>query len=324
LGDIEAALGRIPAVAQAVVTAQSDRHGDQRLVAYLVAGNETAIPAVEELRAALAEHLPGYMIPAVFVTLDAFPLTPNGKVDRKALPKPELDRGQITAEYIAPRTPLEQQLADLCAGILGLERVGIHDSFFDLGGNSLMATRLMSQVREIADGPVPLRLLFAEPTVAGLAKAVEAGQNGSASASGDSSGLFEERTVEELLAEAVLNPAISANGRLYEPIAEPENILLTGATGFVGAFLLRDLLIETDATIYCLVRAADEKVGWRRLENNLSRYGLWESDFYDRIVPVLGDLGTVRLGLTADQFAELSDTVDVIYHNGAMFNFVYP
>jgi hypothetical protein len=109
-------------------------------VAYLVAGNETTIPAVEELRAALAEHLPGYMIPAVFVTLDAFPLTPNGKVDRKALPEPEMDRAQITAEYVAPRTPLEQALADLCAAILGLERVGIHDSFFDLGGNSLMAT----------------------------------------------------------------------------------------------------------------------------------------------------------------------------------------
>jgi len=323
LGDIEAALDQLPAVAQSVVAAKADGHGEQRLVAYLVGKQGAVVPAVEELRGLLAETLPGYMIPAVFVTLDAFPLTPNGKVDRRALPEPEMGRGQMTAEYVAPRTPLEQELADLCANVLGLEKVGIHDSFFDLGGNSLAATRLISQVREIAGGPVSLRLLFAEPTVAGLARAIEA-VNDTAQNGRDSGGLFEERTVEELLAEAALDPAITADGRDYEPTTEPENILLTGATGFVGAFLLRDLLLETDATVHCLVRANDEKGGWQRLEQNMARYGLWQAEFYDRIVPVLGDLGRPRLGLTAEQFHDLAEMIEVIYHNGAMVNFVYP
>jgi thioester reductase-like protein len=237
-----------------------------------------------------------------------------------------LERGQITAEYIAPRTALEQQLADLCAKLLGLERVGIQDNFFDMGGNSLMATRLISQVRELAGGPVPLRLLFADPTVAGLAQAIETGrqlsQNGHSP--NGSAALFAERTVADLLAEAVLDPTITAAGRTYRHDPDPENILLTGATGFVGAFLLRDLLMETEASLYCLVRAADERAGLRRLEKNLSRYGLWQADFYDRIVPVLGDLGSSRLGLTAEQYDHLADTIEIIYHNGAMVNFVYP
>ncbi|MFZ0548018.1 MAG: amino acid adenylation domain-containing protein, partial [Candidatus Promineifilaceae bacterium] len=321
LGDIEAALDQLPQVAQSVVAAKSDGHGEHRLVAYLVGRQDAEVPTVEQLRASLAETLPGYMIPAVFFTLDAFPLTPTGKVDRKSLPEPTIERGQMTAEYVAPRTPLEQELAELCANVLGLEKVGIHDSFFDLGGNSLMATRLISRVRELADGPVPLRLLFAEPTVAGLARAIEV----SGTEQGDSGGgLFEEKTVEELLADAVLDPTITAGKRVYTHTAEPENILLTGATGFVGAFLLRDLLVETDAAIFCLVRAADQEGGLQRLERNLSRYGIWKPDFYDRIVPVLGDLGQPHLGLTAEQYNDLAETIEVIYHNGAMVNFVYP
>jgi amino acid adenylation domain-containing protein/thioester reductase-like protein len=330
LGDIEAALGQHPALAQNVVVAGADGNGEQRLVAYLVARPGEMVPPVELLREFLAERLPWYMVPAMFMNLEAMPLTPNGKVNRRVLPEPELDRPLLAAEYVGPRTALEQQLANLCAGVLGLERIGIHDNFFEMGGNSLLATRLIGRVREISQAPVSLRLLFAEPTVAGLARAIEAngqdgrtaGQNGRGQTSGQ--GLFEEMTVEDLMAEAVLDPGITAGGRVYEPVDKPEQVFLTGATGFLGAFLLRTLLLETDTTVFCLVRAANKGAGLARLQQNLERYGLWKPEFETRIETVLGDLGRPLLGLNERQFGRLARQVEAIYHNGAMVNFVYP
>ncbi|HEX7186487.1 MAG TPA: amino acid adenylation domain-containing protein, partial [Thermoanaerobaculia bacterium] len=132
LGEIEAALARHPAVAQTVVLARTDRGSDARLVAYLVAMPGEA-PKPEELRAFLREGLPEYMLPTAFVVLDAFPLTPNGKVDRKALPAPEIT--SPAREYVAPGSPVEEAMAALWAEVLGLERVGANDNFFELGGH---------------------------------------------------------------------------------------------------------------------------------------------------------------------------------------------
>ncbi|HEX7184093.1 MAG TPA: amino acid adenylation domain-containing protein, partial [Thermoanaerobaculia bacterium] len=133
LGEIEAALARHPAVAQTVVLARTDRGSDPRLVAYLAATVPGEAPKPEELRTFLREGLPEYMLPAAFVALDAFPLTPNGKVDRKALPAPEIT--SPAREYVAPGSPVEEAMAALWAEVLGLERVGANDNFFELGGH---------------------------------------------------------------------------------------------------------------------------------------------------------------------------------------------
>ena len=315
LGEIEAALAQHPAIRENVVIAREDTPGDKRLVGYLVLHPDQPAPSTGDLRRFLRDRLPEYMIPSAFVTLDALPLTPNGKVNRRALPAPPQTRPDTGAEYVAPRTPLEEELAHLCAGVLGLERVGVHDNFFDLGGTSLLATRLIFQVRERFQTPVALRHLFEEPTVAGLARAVEEGQAG---------GLFTTMTVEALKAEAVLDPAITGEGMTFEFSPEPEHVFLTGATGFVGAFLLRDLLEQTEAQVHCLVRAADAGEGYERLRRNLGAYGLWDEAFEGRIVAVPGDLAQPLLGLPEDVFEALAGQADVIYHNGAMVNFVYP
>ncbi|WP_416875596.1 non-ribosomal peptide synthase/polyketide synthase [Kitasatospora sp. SC0581] len=163
-GEIEAVLAGCPGVAQAAVVAREDRPGDKRLVAYLVPAPEGA-PEAGELSGRLRRDLPDYMVPAAFVTVDALPLTANGKLDRAALPAPEY--GSSTAGR-GPRTPQEQLLCGLVAEVLGREQVGIDDNFFDLGGHSLLAARLASRVRETLGLELGLRMLFEAPTVAGL------------------------------------------------------------------------------------------------------------------------------------------------------------
>ncbi|HVR95612.1 MAG TPA: non-ribosomal peptide synthetase, partial [Thermoanaerobaculia bacterium] len=167
LGEIETVLGQHPAVREAAVLAREDRPGDKRLVAYVVTG-EAAL-AVEDLRAFLGERLPGYMVPAAFVLLDALPLTSNGKVDRRALPAPELEPVQ---DFVAPRNPVEQVLAGIWREVLQVERVGVLDDFFELGGHSLRAVQTITRIRNTFEIDIQLRDVFDAPTVADLAASI--------------------------------------------------------------------------------------------------------------------------------------------------------
>ena len=171
LGEVEAVLGGHPAVQQVIIISREDSPGDKRLVAYVVP-NRDQIPTISELRSFLKEKLPEYMVPSAFVILDAFPLTPNGKVDRQALPAPDQARPELEESFVAPRSPAEELLAGMWAEVLGLERVGIHDNFFDLGGHSLLATLVMSRVREALQVELSLLSLFETPTVDGLINAI--------------------------------------------------------------------------------------------------------------------------------------------------------
>ncbi len=174
LGEIEAVLCENAAVREAVVVVREDGPGDQRLVAYIVAGREAASDS-RELRSFLQEKLPGYMVPADFVFLDALPLTPNRKVDRRALPLPDRGARGLDQPFAAPRTVIEEVLAKMWAEVLRLDRVGIHDNFFRVGGHSLLAGRLLGRVRERFHADVSLRTFFAAPTVAGLAMTIVEG-----------------------------------------------------------------------------------------------------------------------------------------------------
>ena len=166
LGEIEAVLMQHRAVGEAVVIAREDARGDKTLVAYVV--NHEDVPP-SELRSFLKGKLPEYMLPSAIVVLDRLPLSPNGKLDRKALPAPEYRSEEA---FVAPRTPNEQTLAAIWAEVLKLEKIGIHDNFFDLGGHSLLATQLISRIRDAFQIELPLRALFESPTVAGLSLAI--------------------------------------------------------------------------------------------------------------------------------------------------------
>ncbi|MFB7355012.1 amino acid adenylation domain-containing protein [Streptomyces gardneri] len=170
LGEIESALGAHEDVAAAAVIVREDTPGDKRLVGYCVpvAGRELTIAG---LRARLRESLPDYMIPGWFVFLDTLPFTPNGKVDRKALPQPEGDRPETDGEYVAPRTEVERIVADIWSEVLGLDRIGVHDDFFQLGGHSLRAVRLATRLQD-AGYALSVRAVMQYPTVAEAAELI--------------------------------------------------------------------------------------------------------------------------------------------------------
>ncbi|QKG84715.1 amino acid adenylation domain-containing protein [Kroppenstedtia pulmonis] len=310
-GEIEAVLAEHPSVKTAAVTVMEEGEGEKKLAAY--ASVETGTKA-SELREYLKERLPGYMMPAYVTVLPEMPLTPNGKVDRRALPQP--DPADAAQGYMAPRTPVEKALIPIWQDVLGVRRLGVHDDFFELGGHSLLATRLVFRVQEELEVHLPLHQLFSHPTVAGMAQAIES------ETARDLVAVSEENTDMDLSKEVYLAPEITPDSQVIS--GKFQRILLTGATGFLGGFLLYDLLNETTADIYCLVRSDSETEAMERIKSNLEKSKRWDSAFKKRIIPVPGDLARPLFGLPKETFDQLAEEVDVIYHNGALVNFMTP
>ncbi|MFI6763286.1 amino acid adenylation domain-containing protein [Micromonospora sp. NPDC050417] len=319
--EIEAQLGQHPLVGETVVVAR-----DQQLVGYVVPRSGSAAPDPDELRSFLRGRLPDYLVPAVFVPLERLPLTAHGKVDQSRLP------ATVTASvhpFVPPTTPTERRLAVIWAEALGRDRVGARDGFFDLGGHSLLAAPLLARINREFGVRLPLRTLFESPRLDAFATLLDAGApGGDARAVGDAGRRPSAARRVDLRAEAVLPDDVCA-GPDFRPPADtdpgaPAHVLLTGATGFLGAFLLDDLLRHTSAELHCLVRAASEQAAVARVEQNLRRYGLWRPEYAARIAPVLGDLTQPRLGLGGREFDALADQLDVIYHNGGAVHFVHP
>ncbi|MBD2095647.1 amino acid adenylation domain-containing protein [Trichocoleus sp. FACHB-591] len=320
LGEISAVLSQHPSVQEVIVVAREDQSDQARLVAYIVLAegtNSDRPPASlhQAWRDYLGQRLPAYMAPAAFVILDAFPLTPNGKIDRQALPSPDFNLLELAA-IAPPSTPTEVQLAQIWTELLQVTSIGLHDNFFELGGHSLLTTQLLSRIQTAFSADLPLRQLFAAPTIATLAALVDRQLQPDPieQCSGVSS--------PDLMADTVL-PTDIQPAKPFQPKA-PEHLLLTGATGFLGAFLLAELLWQTTATIYCLVRAEDEPIAQQRLQRSLQTYKIGQDEWRDRIVAIPGDLAQPNLGLSAAQFQFLAETLDAIYHNGAWVHHALP
>ncbi|HEX5887024.1 MAG TPA: amino acid adenylation domain-containing protein [Pyrinomonadaceae bacterium] len=172
LGEVEAALSRHESVRVAVVVAREEHRSEQRLIAYLV-GNQNRLPTASEWRTFLIQRLPEYMIPSLFVNLEALPLLPNGKVNRPALPVPDSSRPELRRPFAAPENPTQARLVELWMNVLALDQVGIHDDFFELGGDSILATRLVARISRTFGVDLPLRELFWKPAVFDLAPVIE-------------------------------------------------------------------------------------------------------------------------------------------------------
>jgi len=308
LSEIEHAMLAHPQVRDAKVIL-SERDGVRRLVAFLTHDNH---PISAELRRHARELLPPYLVPKQFVLLDSMPLTPNGKTDRFRL-------AQLAAVPEAPAEPAAEQPGDARQVIRNIWRRLLAEpapspsaDFFQLGGDSLSMQRLALALSSRFGVRVTARDVVTAPTIEQQAELVT-GQSYTAHERG----------------RAVLSQ-LEADVRLPDDITEDRppaanrcrDVLLTGATGFVGAQLLRELLTRTDATVHCLVRAADQVAARYRLTDNLRTYLLWDDAVADRIVAVPGDLSAPRLGLSEHDHGALAERVDAVVHNGALVNLI--
>jgi amino acid adenylation domain-containing protein/thioester reductase-like protein len=325
LGDIHAALTAQPGVTNAAVITREDHPGTKRLTAYITG---TAHPT--HLRTQLTHHLPPYMIPTTITTLDTLPLTTNGKLDVARLPAPEY---QIDDGYRAPATPIEAILAEIYAEALGLRQVGTEESFFDLGGDSLAAIKVIAAINRTLNMNLPVRALFDNPSVIRLGQRLSTdtgGDNHCAAVHGLNS--TELRAADLTLDKFISAPTLFAAPSLPKADCEPQTVLLTGSTGFLGRYLVLHWLERLEpvgGTLVCLVRARSDEDARRRLESvfdsgdaELLRH--FRALAADHLVVLAGDKGESGLGLEPRTWAHLADTVDLIVDSAALVNAVLP
>jgi myxalamid-type nonribosomal peptide synthetase MxaA len=322
LGEVELALCRHPSIVEAAVALVKDQDFGERLVAYIICaeGVDMKTGAINQF---LKDLLPPYMVPSVYVPLPSLPRNSNGKLIRKALPKPSVEAIQQSPQA-APQTDLQIEVHQEFVKVLasdtaasGIADVGLYDDFFELGGTSVMLARLAPRLAHRFNIDLPVQELFETPTVAGVSAMIEEyRREGRRSLAG-------RAHVEQLLRDCKLHLDVNLDLPRGD-FANPRRILLTGATGYLGAFLLEQILARTCATVYCLIRANDASHGMEKLKTSMSKYQLWNDAYADRLVALPGDLGKPQLGLNSEQWNELAEQVDLIYHNGARVNFVYP
>ncbi|KAJ2107681.1 large subunit of alpha-aminoadipate reductase [Coemansia sp. RSA 922] len=326
LGEINNMLSMHPRIRANVTLVRRDKYEEKTLVAYIVPseeeqraedpGRQLLIASVREY---LRQKLPAYAVPSVFVPLRRLPLTPNGKIDKAALPFPD-----TPAPAQAGGSPTERALAAVWADVLGLAHAPAPESnFFDVGGHSVAATRMVFRVRTDFAVDAPLGLVFRCPVLADMAAAIDAlrGELQLTEAAAPEAEETSEYAADlaDLIAQLPQPPAEAPTA-----VAEDATYLLTGATGFLGAFVLDSLLRRHPrASVVCLVRAADAQAAMQRVRQAAVANLVWTDDWARRVRAVAGDLAQPRLGLSDADWAECA-TADVIVHNGALVHWVYP
>ncbi|MBX3233429.1 MAG: amino acid adenylation domain-containing protein [Labilithrix sp.] len=313
LDEIEHALASQPGGLRSAVVIVRRPPRDELLVGFVEpdARGFDADVALAAMRAAL----PAYMVPARLVVVDAMPVTPNGKIDRKALERTSLEEAAPGPAVVDPSAsdPLEASVARLFAEALGVAAFGLDDSFFEHGGHSLMAARLGVRLHEATGVALPLAKIFERPTVRAVSACIRAIRAGEVAGP----------EALDFAADVRLDPSIAPSGAAAHAGAWRE-VLVTGATGFLGAHLVERLLAETSVAVCCLVRAPHAGEALARVRDNLARYDLWRPEHAARIRVVCGDLAAPRLGLDDATYGSLAEEIDAVLHNGAYVNHVRP
>ncbi|MFY2559099.1 amino acid adenylation domain-containing protein [Corallococcus terminator] len=308
----------------AVVTLQEREDGEKSLAAFVVPKEPMeglAAKLQDFMRAKVSEP----MVPSRIVELERLPMTVNGKVDRAALPRVEpATNTQVRALIDAAQVdPLEAGVSAIWAELLGVEGTSRDDDFLRLGGNSLLLGRMATRLRERFGVGLSAYALHEARTlggfVDGMRQALAGGDLRLRAAEGPETWREHARLPGDI--QPPSEPRLIKRPR---PLQVMEHVFLTGATGFMGAFVLRDLLRMSRAQVDCLVRARDVATGHARLRRSLEKYGLWEEGFAPRILPVLGDLGTPRFGMGALEYQALAERSEALFHVGAHVNYVQP
>ena len=365
LGEIDTHLSRHPRVRENVTLVRRDKDEEKVLVSYFVptaddgalsdevdvgevpiSGEAHAVlrgirrhrQLIRDIRDHLKRKLPAYSVPTLFVPLTKMPLNPNGKIDKPVLPFPDTAlaasaaqaSGRAAAGEARKLTATQQTIAGLWAQLLPAppQPMPVDESFFDLGGHSILATRLVFALRQAFVVNVPLGLVFDAPTITELAKAVDALRSGDFEISATSKpAVAPVAEIEYADDVAPLVGQLPTSLPRAAPAAE-RTVLLTGATGFLGAFVLHDLLSNRSSVnkVYVHTRARDHGAAVQRLRDALSSRGVWDEAWVaqGRLDAVVGDLEKPRLGLSDADWQRMADEVDVIVHNGALVHWVYP
>ena len=371
LGETDTHLSQHPLVRENVTLVRRDKNEEQTLVSYFipVAPSEDDIfmssadegdrndgsdnkrryrRLIRDIREHLKAKLPAYSIPSVFVPLSRMPLTPNGKVDKNALPYPDTPQfnDQSAAAVAAPTAPkdgpvmttTQQSIHAIWKQLLPSSPtwIPLNENFFDLGGHSILATRLIFEVRRVCRVDVPLNLVFREPTIGGMAKEVsrlgmeELHLDVDLSAEESQAAVEEEKEFDyssdfESLCKTEIQPQYERVER--EDKVDFQTFFLTGATGFLGAFILSNLLLSNPtAKVICLVRASSPEQAVERVRSCGKTHLIWDEAWVGtgRLSVVQGDLAEDQFGLSAESWEFCCRTVDVIVHNGALVHWVYP
>ncbi len=316
LGEIENLLGQNNQVKACTVLVRQEPDQEKKLVAYLIPSIKKEQVNIFEIKEALKRELPSFMMPSDYVVMEAFPVTLGGKVDRTAFPLPA--GSALLEDFVPPSTSIERQLSDIWKDLLNLDRVGIQNSFLDLGGDSLKAMKLLISINRQFDVGLTVQALYENLTIEKLSRAILNG-NGTSSS--------------ESILQAVDYDSEASFDIEFDPLqfsnlpivpTQLKRLFITGATGYLGAFILESILTNTSANVYCLVRADTPAKGMERIKNNLEKSLIWKDAYRRRIKPVVGDLALPNFGIPDEKFELLAKYIDAVYHCGSIVNFAYP
>ncbi len=360
LGEIDTQLSQHPLVRENVTLVRRDKDEEKVLVSYFVPVDEDDLDGlmsaseagdadsddtldlkkemirgvkryrrlIRDVREYLKKRLPSHAVPAVYFPLSKLPLNPNGKIDKPALPFPDTTFAAPSAPFTS-LTPTQKTIHDIWLRLLPSppSSVGIDENFFDMGGHSILATRLIFEIRKIFVVNAALGLVFETPTIQGQAAAVEHLRHADLGVSVPNGG-GKEAIVDTAYAADV--DLLSATLPKFSPLPEdfstkPLTVFLTGATGFLGAFILRDLLSRRVEKVLCLVRAKTAEDGLHRLRDSGEGRGVWSENWVKtgKVEAVIGDLAEGRFGLSETEWDRISTEADAVLHNGAVVHWVF-
>ncbi|KAF9041288.1 alpha-aminoadipate reductase Lys1p [Panaeolus papilionaceus] len=375
LGEIDTHLSQHPLIRENVTLVRRDKDEEKILVSYFVpleaaslADYASDIPdeeddkglvkgikkyrrLIKDIREYLKKKLPSYSVPTLFVPLVRMPLNPNGKIDKPALPFPDTAQATFSAPSAstaaaATLSPTTVTMQNIWSNILpsAPSPIPLEESFFDIGGHSILATRLIFEIRKVFVIDAPLGLIFEEPTLGGLVRAVDQLRNADLGMDykDEAARAANNLTVPGAQPKKAAAPALEY-GKDYEDLVQkladsypsipadfnerPITVFLTGATGFLGAFVLRDLLERQERVkkVICLVRAKSVEQGLERLKELSTDREVWNDEWVQnaRLEVVIGDLGLEKFGL-ANDWVRIASEVDVVLHNGALVHWVFP